>query len=924
MFSLSVLPTALEYIVTTWLQERGVKQASIKNIDLNLFDGTMVIEGLEAGDGMNIQHLSLDIEGWSLWKHIVHVRALSMSGSSLHVLEKNGVWQVHGIDQILLDSGIEASKVPDDRASPWLVIVDKLALESADLALKSSQFELTLPIKSMQFSLSGLTGKQQHIVNRLEFGPTRFSGFGYQLHSAGLTFTGHFSLSLLANDLVASIQGRKLAIELDDLRLENAQGMALVSMDTLKSQDMQLDGAGEIRASALHMLGLHIEPGLSGNKRLMLKQLDMTGLNADMGGHIAVGKLVLKHLNVEGVTAGDTQSSKNITGLASVAGITLADIAMNGRESCEVKSIAIDTVHLESALTGNGALQLKRLELQQLALHQLESQLKRTIQISEIALMQLRINGFGGGDDAAQIASAELSGIAMHEDKVLGLKHLALHHVEVKRQHGKQVLGVIETVKLDQFNMTSADTGTFESLLMEQVRMPSDATEALGTIAAIRANGARLDKGGFYRLKQLQFDGLQANIMKHQDGSIAVLDMLREQAQKQAISKHKDRAKSKAASRSESKTEAEAESKSTSKAKKTVVRIGALGISPGSRINVRDESVLPGLNTSLRIKRFKFAPVDSSGEQSGRLDMQLQLGKAALLDASGTLVPVAGKKFATDLKLELKDFDLSQLSGYLEAIFGKAIKTGQLNLDSEIQIANNRIDATNHILLRKLALDDSRQEDKAEQELTTPVGMPVGMALDMLRDHSGNISLDVPLKGALDDPGVSLQSIINKALMSSLGTGAMTYAALVLQPYGSIIIAADLAGGLVIDAVKPKLTPVLYAERSYALSADMKNYLTKIKALLSSKDFSLQICGIATRIEGEAIMQPMDQKAAVAPMESPALSDAQLLELAQSRSDSLRKVLLAQGIAASRLFNCRAAIDESALQADPRVELLLD
>lgn len=277
----------------------------------------------------------------------------------------------------------------------------------------------------------------------------------------------------------------------------------------------------------------------------------------------------------------------------------------------------------------------------------------------------------------------------------------------------------------------------------------------------------------------------------------------------------------------------------------------------------------------------------------------------------------------------LKDGNLSRLSGYIEEDFGRSIKTGQFNLDSEIHIGNNRINAKNRMLIRKLELGGSKQADKAGKKVSLAGGMSIDMALDMLRDSDDNIELDMPVSGPLDDPDINPGDIINKALLSSLSTGAVTYAALILQPYGSMILAADIAKEFIEDAIKPKLTPIVFDERTVILSPQMTNYIAKIAILMKKKDLRLQVCGFATRIEGEAVMQPVstdhaEQGKAMASVGNPVLDDTQLLELAQQRSDVVMAALRERNIVASRLFNCRPQIDESNNQVQPRVDLLLD
>jgi len=143
----------------------------------------------------------------------------------------------------------------------------------------------------------------------------------------------------------------------------------------------------------------------------------------------------------------------------------------------------------------------------------------------------------------------------------------------------------------------------------------------------------------------------------------------------------------------------------------------------------------------------------------------------------------------------------------------------------------------------------------------------------------------------------------------------MTYAALVLQPYGSILVAANLASGLISDAAKPRLTPIIFEPQSSVLTAPMTEYAGKIAGLMKEKGLRLQICGVATAGEGVAV---------AAPEHAPAMSDRQLLRLATERSDHVQQAIASHGVATDQLFGCRPQVDTAKSNARPRVELILD
>jgi len=494
----------------------------------------------------------------------------------------------------------------------------------------------------------------------------------------------------------------------------------------------------------------------------------------------------------------------------------------------------------------------------------------------------------------------------------LGLSDILI----VDKKHGVD-LAAVGNFQLKNASVAGASRALFDQLLIEKIKLPTAGGVSLGDIGDVSLKGGDFDFSGSYHLQELAINDLQASIKKLKSGKISVLEKLSGEATgKEQSSTTKGEEK---AADPETIEKSKASTAEATTAKAPVVYIDRFLVGKGSSISYRDESLFPLFDTKMEVQQFSFMPVDLSGTETGKLDMLLNLNKNGSLAVNGdiTLKP---DNPGSDLKLFLKNFDMPGLTGFVEGDFGQSIKTGQFDLDSDIKIADKKIDAKNKLIIRKLALEKAKQPGKAEQSL----GMPVDMALDMLRDDRGDITMDVPITGRLDDPNINVSDVINKALLSSMSAGAMTYAKLLLQPYGAILMAAEYAVGAAQDASKPKLTPIHFISRSTELDAEMTDYASKIAVLMKSKEFRLEICGVATRLEGAVLEQGDGQKRFKTAEDLQPMTDEALMKLAESRSDVVMKAIQDQGITAERLFNCRPNIDEKKTKAVPRVDLILD
>jgi len=818
LLGISLLPLAIEYAAEKWLQEHGVPQAEIENVDLNLFSGAFVLQGLKAGDGLDVKRLALNIDWLPLFKQIVHLRSFELDSANL-TLHQNEQQQWQLADIKLEPSTAESEKSETSRSESqdklWLVVVDDLQINALLLHVNGNEMQLKLPVDALQLNISEVMGSEQTLSSELKLGEIDFSGFGYQVNNQSLDLTAKLLFSMYAEDIAASLKSEDAELKLAGLKLAQQDGKALAEVESIALNNLQMAGINRHKLESVNIGNVTMQPQLTGAGSLQFSAIDVQKIDADLQGQIGFASLIL---------------------------------------------------------TG------------------------------------LQADGMSGNDDRMQLQRIELAGLSMQLGKTVNLQSLVMQGFDLKQKQGKQLLSAIDTIALNNFAMTSTDNGTFDSLTLSKIKLPAVGKKSLGSIGAIVATGATLDVNGAYQLKKLQFDAFDVTLIKQKNGQFVVLDEL--------AGEQKPKKKTEAVAKPIAKKVEKIET--AQKSSDAVVIVDELLIRKGSKIKYRDESVSPPLDIPMRLKRFRFSPLDMSGKRDGILDMVLEIGKYGQLTAKGKVRPNAAK-LKTDLVISLKNFDLTGLSGFVEADFGKSISTGEFNLDSDINIAGNRIQAKNRMLVHKLKLGAPSDPDA---KVKSP-GLPIDMALSLIQDKQGNINLQVPVEGALDNPDVGMRIIFNQALESSISSGAIANAAKILKPYGTIIPKANVADGSVRNG-KAKLTPIVYDERATGLSPKMADYVSKIAQLLKQNDFRLQVCGAATLLEGEAVSAKASKESGEAKPIRLAMPDAKVLELAGFRADSVVEKLKGHGVESDRVSKCPPLLDEKKNRAYPRVELILD
>jgi hypothetical protein len=111
----------------------------------------------------------------------------------------------------------------------------------------------------------------------------------------------------------------------------------------------------------------------------------------------------------------------------------------------------------------------------------------------------------------------------------------------------------------------------------------------------------------------------------------------------------------------------------------------------------------------------------------------------------------------TDLDVGFRNIELTDMTPYSGKFMGYRIKRGKLSLGLEYDIKQGRLKGDNRILLERLTLGEKVESPDA-------VGLPIKLAIALLKDKNGNIDLDLEVEGDLNDPKVNTADLVWQAL----------------------------------------------------------------------------------------------------------------------------------------------------------------
>lgn len=162
-----------------------------------------------------------------------------------------------------------------------------------------------------------------------------------------------------------------------------------------------------------------------------------------------------------------------------------------------------------------------------------------------------------------------------------------------------------------------------------------------------------------------------------------------------------------------------------------------------------------------------------SGTLVGLSSLQVGRGEAELsgfidgkapVTISGDFNPL-GTPAYTDLKMKFDRVDLGGMGGYVSKYAGYQLARGRLSLDVDFKLEDRVIRSSTVATLDDFELGEKFSSPDATQ-------LPVKLAVALLQDRAGQIVIDLPVEGALDDPTFRVGRVIGRVLGNVLTKAA--------------------------------------------------------------------------------------------------------------------------------------------------------
>jgi hypothetical protein len=299
------------------------------------------------------------------------------------------------------------------------------------------------------------------------------------------------------------------------------------------------------------------------------------------------------------------------------------------------------------------------------------------------------------------------------------------------------------------------------------------------------------------------------------------------------------------------------------------------------KVAIHDRSISPNFNTTLTAINSKVTGLSSDKTKQPAFKLNAMVNNHTPLKIDGEINPLATKLFL-DMRMILTDMDLGVFTPYAGKYAGYAIQKGKMTLDLDYAINENQLNAANKVFLDQFDFGKEVQSEDA-------VNAPVTLAVALLKDPSGRISLDLPIAGNLEDPEFSIGGVIVEMIMNLLVKAATAPFSLLGAMFGGAedlnILNFEAGTATLPDEEMAKVQTLITAlTQRPALNLDIGGY-----ANVEMDTRALKRARLERQLKSEKLKERIAQGSPITTVEDIQLTDEEYSEYLQAAFAAIAK-----------------------------------
>lgn len=188
------------------------------------------------------------------------------------------------------------------------------------------------------------------------------------------------------------------------------------------------------------------------------------------------------------------------------------------------------------------------------------------------------------------------------------------------------------------------------------------------------------------------------------------------------------------------------------------LEIGKVSMKNGA-LSFRDASVHPVFTNEVTKMTLSLTDIGQTREARPKVDFSAEIGPTPM-SVTGVLNPLITPIYS-DLAVSVNGMELVPLSPYTLKNLAYPVEKGRLYADVTFKTEDWKLDAQNKFFIEQLVLGPKDKRPDAPN-------VPVKFGLALLQDGNGDLELNLPISGRLDDPSFRIGGIVFRAIVNLL------------------------------------------------------------------------------------------------------------------------------------------------------------
>jgi uncharacterized protein involved in outer membrane biogenesis len=197
-------------------------------------------------------------------------------------------------------------------------------------------------------------------------------------------------------------------------------------------------------------------------------------------------------------------------------------------------------------------------------------------------------------------------------------------------------------------------------------------------------------------------------------------------------------------------------SQATAPAETLTLDIASISLKQG-RFSFADKTLSPQFESVISPVDLQVGGFSLDPSKRTELDLTAIIDGSAPVTMKGWVSPMKDP-FEANSTVTLRNLDLVALSPYSSKFIAYPVTRGQLDWDMKLSTESSNLAMGNAIKARQLELGEKVESPDAAD-------VPVKLGLALLRDMSGDVSINLPVKGDLNDPQFNIGGIVMQAFL---------------------------------------------------------------------------------------------------------------------------------------------------------------